>query len=363
MYQENKFAEDDVARLLSLFAGTCGNLRVPRAPNGKGLIIGAYVHGGAFGLTRYGRDLPWVARYFNDYLVQKDSRQVALYEALVDTLAIQAASEIPKHRDSHNERGTYNYAMELKTNSLEGLWVQDRDDRRQVFGGSGAQDYLYEGQDGKMYEGCLLDVKQDPAVFDPLTPHAYVKGDSEKWFLSAYTPQGAYKLSGRDLKYLENVGFPLQPPREDPVHTGGALETTPVLKAASSSSEVSLSGAHGEDDGVEVVTVGDCEATLWDWAMYVEEHAPVDGGSACGTLLRKVCASDDPGVELSVLTKAPEMLVEEEPEDTRLLDMHENVQYWSSLGLYDFLVLQSLSRSMWRASRTSLARPSRAGTL
>ena len=35
------------------------------------------------------------------------------------TLAIQSAAEIPRHRDAHNEPGTYNYALELKTESLE----------------------------------------------------------------------------------------------------------------------------------------------------------------------------------------------------------------------------------------------------
>ena len=40
------------------------------------------------------------------------------------TLAIQSAAEIPRHRDSHNEYGTYNYVLELKTENVEGLWVQ-----------------------------------------------------------------------------------------------------------------------------------------------------------------------------------------------------------------------------------------------
>ncbi|OLP93881.1 Copia protein [Symbiodinium microadriaticum] len=338
LYQDAKYTEDDAARLLSLFAGTCGNLKVSRAPKGKGLIVGAYVHGGAFGLTRYGRDLPWVARYFNSYLSQKICDRWPSMKCSWTTLAIQAASEVPKHRDNHNERGTYNYVVELKTNSLEGLWVQNRDDERQVVGGSGAQNYQYEEQDGKTYEGCLLNVKNDPAVFDPLIPHAYVKGDGEKWFLSAYTPQGAYKLSVHDLTYLEDVGFPLRPPGEEQAIPDGALETTPVLKTASLLSGTSLSGAHGKDDEVEAVTVGDCEATLWDWAMYVEEESEPPGDGAdlgAGKLLRRVCASDDPGVELGTLTKTPELLNEEELEAPSLLDMEENVEYWSSLGLYD----------------------------
>ena len=50
MCREGKFGERECARLLSLFAGTCGNLKVPRAPLGTGMILGAYVHGGSFGV-------------------------------------------------------------------------------------------------------------------------------------------------------------------------------------------------------------------------------------------------------------------------------------------------------------------------
>ena len=47
MYRNNRFGEKHCARLLALFAGTCGNLKVPRAPE---------------------RDLPWVTRYFSYYM-------------------------------------------------------------------------------------------------------------------------------------------------------------------------------------------------------------------------------------------------------------------------------------------------------
>ena len=45
---DNKFAEKHCARLLALFAGTCGNLKVPRAPAGEGMTFRAYVHGPAW---------------------------------------------------------------------------------------------------------------------------------------------------------------------------------------------------------------------------------------------------------------------------------------------------------------------------
>ena len=101
MCREGKFGERECARLLSLFTGTCGNLKVPRAPLGTGMILGAYVHGGSFGVTRYGRDLPWVARFFNAYMMKKIRKTWPDLAVSWTTLAIQSAAEIPRHRDSH----------------------------------------------------------------------------------------------------------------------------------------------------------------------------------------------------------------------------------------------------------------------
>ena len=119
MCMEGKYTERDGARLLSLLAGTCGNLKVPRAPLGTGMVLGAYVHGGSFGIARYGRDLPWVTRFFNAYMMKKIRKTWPNMACSWTTLAIQSAAEIPRHRDAHNEPGTYNYALELKTESLE----------------------------------------------------------------------------------------------------------------------------------------------------------------------------------------------------------------------------------------------------
>ncbi|CAE7897074.1 TY4B-J, partial [Symbiodinium necroappetens] len=55
------------------------------------MILGAYVHGGSFGVTRYGRDLPWVARYFNEYLKRKLQKTRPELSCSWTTLAIQSA--------------------------------------------------------------------------------------------------------------------------------------------------------------------------------------------------------------------------------------------------------------------------------
>ena len=123
---EGRYYEKDCARLLSLFAGTCGNLKVPRAPEGTGMILGAFVHGGNLGVTRYGRDLPWTTRYFNSYLLKKLAKARPSMQCSWTTLAIQSAEQIPRHKDSHNEGGTlqlcYGAADKLSRRTLGSRW-------------------------------------------------------------------------------------------------------------------------------------------------------------------------------------------------------------------------------------------------
>ncbi|CAE7596983.1 GIP [Symbiodinium sp. CCMP2592] len=79
--------------------------------------------------------------------------------------------------------------------------------------------------------------------------------------------------------------------------------------------------------------------------MYVED--PVEGLPAGSNEpepvhLCKVCASDDPGVELGGLTRASNLLVEEEGNAGLRCDLEENVEYWASRGLYDIPKLNKL---------------------
>ena len=338
MCNDNKFDSKHCARLLALFAGTCGNLKVPRAPKGEGMILGAYVHAGSFGITRYGRDLPWVTRYFNNYLKKKLRKSHPTLGCSWTTIALQSADSVPIHKDSHNEPATYNYVMEIKTDAVEGLWVKGNGDERQVQGGSDPRDYQYEKNDGTLHDGCLVKVTTQPAVFDPHVPHAYVNEERPKWFLSAYTPQGAYKLNVIEKKYLESLHFPLAKDEEGDLHVSGASETRPVLKACSLPAELPLSGAQCDEAEVEVATVGDCEATLWEWGMYVEvpvEEEILTAGQANALCLKKVCSSDDPRRELNNLPVIPAAVGEEEVNLMHHQDLEENVEYWSSLGLYD----------------------------
>ncbi|CAE7360569.1 GIP [Symbiodinium sp. CCMP2592] len=339
MCERGTFTERESAKLLSLFAGTCGNLKVPRAPAGTGMILGAFVHGGSFGVTRYGRDLPWVTQFFNAFMMKKIRKNWPTLACSWTTLAIQAATEIPRHRDLHNERGSYNYALELKTESVEGLWVQDHGMERPVVGGTHAQDYQYKDADGRVHEGCVVKIDEKPAVFDPLVHHAFVDEGGMRWFLSAYTPQGAYKLGEKDQQYLSSLKFPLANEGRDDVGSDGALETRPALKAVTFPSPTTWSRAHGvEGDDVEAATVGECEATLWDWALYVEDDLVEEEADAVmwgPTRLKRVCSSDDPGLETEGLLRTLELLSDEEIDGRLQMDLAQSAEHCAAFGLHD----------------------------
>ena len=76
-----------------------------------------------------------------------------------------------------------------------------------------------------------------------------------------------------------------------------------MLNAISFPSDSSGSGAHDADDDVDLVPAGECEATLWEWALYVEDDSEGESdGMRDGSRpmhLRRLCSSDDPGSELA----------------------------------------------------------------
>ncbi|CAE7455790.1 GIP [Symbiodinium sp. CCMP2592] len=335
LYEDRKFSKSDAHKLLSLFAGTCGNLKVPRAPEGQGLVLGAFVHGGSFGVTRYGRDLPWVMKYFNMFLYERIKARWPHVRPTWTTLALQCAETVPRHRDVHNERATFNYVVELKSEDEGGLWVEDKGLERGVVGGERPEDFQYQAEDGAVYDGCVVDISEQPAAFNPMTPHAYVMIDHRRWFLSAYTPQWFSRLSLGDQQYLQQAGFPLCQKDED---CHGEQEKGPALRAADLPSGTTSSGSHVDRGDVEVATVGDCEGSFSEWAIYVEDYVEEElepRGCDQVRCLRRIGSSGDPGDELWSLIEASELLSEEEVGPEVVENFGDRLEHWSSIGTLD----------------------------
>ena len=292
MIQEGPPTLEGCTRLLENIGSECGNLKVPRVKDGIGMVVGAYVHGGSFGVTNYGKDLKWTAMYLNKYLLIRLKETLGDGDYAWTTLALQHAAEVPQHRDVHNQLGSRNYVIELKTDKHAGLWVEDGQDQREVLGGEHPTDFQWCTEDGEVRDGCLVDIKNVPASFNPRRSHGYIRDAGQRWFLSAYTPHGAFRLSEADKRYLESCGFPLPDPL--PPTDNEVLETRPMLKATffprpweeldgvrSFGSDVEVSGVVNDDD----------DEVCGDWGIYVEEEDDSDVGVAA---LRKVCDSTGP---------------------------------------------------------------------
>ncbi|CAE7859822.1 unnamed protein product, partial [Symbiodinium microadriaticum] len=277
-----KFLEDGeptlqgCAALLEKIGLDCGNLKVPRAKDGCGLLLGAYVHGGTFGVTSLGKELKWTTYYLNKFLARRLRETMANSDNEANftwtTIALQHASEVPLHRDVHNQRDSRNFVMEIKCDDHAGLWVQDDQDECGVQGGVQAVDHQWQAEDGTVYEGCLVNIKNNPAAFNPRLRHGYLRDSGARWFLSAYTPHGVHRLSEADKMYLESCGFPFPPPREAACST--VLETRPMLKATFFPQSINeLDGVHSLHYDVEddVAACEDDDETCGDWGIYVEE--------------------------------------------------------------------------------------------
>ena len=286
-----KFLEDGeptlqgCAALLEKIGLDCGNLKVPRAKDGCGLLLGAYVHGGTFGVTSLGKELKWTTYYLNKFLARRLRETMANSDNEANftwtTIALQHASEVPLHRDVHNQRDSRNFVMEIKCDDHAGLWVQDDQDECGVQGGVQAVDHQWQAEDGTVYEGCLVNIKNNPAAFNPRLRHGYLRDSGARWFLSAYTPHGVHRLSEADKMYLESCGFPFPPPREAACST--VLETRPMLKATFFPQSINeLDGVHSLHYDVEddVAACEDDDETCGDWGIYVEEEGVEQG--QCG---------------------------------------------------------------------------------
>ncbi|CAE7696974.1 GIP [Symbiodinium sp. CCMP2456] len=315
------------AALLDKIGHDCGNLKVPRAKDGCGILLGAYVHGGAFGVTSLGKELKWTTMYFNKFLSKKLKQTFRAQdggEFTWATLALQHASEVPMHRDVHNQRGSKNYVIEIKCDEYAGLWVQDDHDDRGVQGGTQAVDHQWQAEDGTIHNGCLVDIKKKPAAFSPRLTHGYIKDTGARWFLSAYTPHGVHRLSEADKTYLEGCGFPLPEPQvraEEAV-----LETIPALKATSFPQDYKLDGVRFPPDDVEDLNIArDDDEACGDWGIYVEEEVQ---GAGDGNMLRKICDSDGPGNEAELLWRTSQSILGLNTDATYQEDLAACAEEW-----------------------------------
>ena len=351
------FSKDACQRLLRALGGFHTRWKTPRTTTGQGMVLGAFVRGGSFGVTSHGKNLPNTMRFLNKFLMIRLQYTMPGSTCTWTTLALQRANQIPAHRDVHNQRGTRNYVMEIADESLEGLWIEGDASQHPVEGGDGLWcDHEYQTEDGQVLRGRVLSL-DEPVAFDPRSRHAMVNEPGMKWVLSAYAPAGVHSLLQADVDYLFSQGFPvtgtgvilpsvraIQRVSYGP-HT--TWETTPMESSSSRGPEfVPWSGSRGawDQEEVDASVAGDEELdddeAQGDWELYVEESEE----SSCVMepsdepedepipRLRVLCSASDPGGELDLLSQRYESyLGEEEGIPAIQEDMARSLEDWETL--------------------------------
>ncbi|OLP85186.1 Copia protein [Symbiodinium microadriaticum] len=328
MLDEGSPTKQGCAKLMDKIGLDCGNLKVPRARDGCGLLLGAYVHGGTFGVTSLGKELRWTTLYLNKFL--KERLKETTFEVgdqaefTWASIALQHASEVPLHKDVHNQKGSRNFVIEIKRDPHAGLWVQDDQDGCAVQGGGQAEDFQWSTEKVEVHDGCLFNIEDNPAIFAPTQRHGYIKDNGARWFLSAYTPHGVHRLSEADKIYLESCGFPLPPPPA-PV-SDEVLETRPMLRATFFPQNVEeLCGARSFPGEVkDAVVTEDNDETWGEWGIYVEEEAADDIPAG----LRKMCDSEGPGSEADLLWRTSQAVLGLPTNATYQEDIADCVDGW-----------------------------------
>ncbi|CAE7649513.1 unnamed protein product, partial [Symbiodinium necroappetens] len=220
------FSKQACQHLLRALGGFHTRWRTPRTTEGQGMVLGAYVRGGSFGVTNHGRSLPFTMRFLNKFMLIRLQYTMPGSTSTWTTLALQRASEIPAHRDVHNQRGTRNYVMEIADESLEGLWIEGDEESHPVEGGDGVCcAHEYQTEDGQVLQGRVHSL-DEPVACDPRSRHAMVNAPGMKWVLSAYTPSGVQALLQADVDYLFSHGFPV-------TGTGVSLPTVRAIQRVS----------------------------------------------------------------------------------------------------------------------------------
>ena len=347
------FSKEACQRLLRSLGGFHTRWRTPRTAAGQGMVLGAYVRGGSFGITKHGREMPYTMRFLNKFLLIRLQYTMPGSTSTWTTLAMQRANEIPAHRDVHNQRGTRNYVMEIADESLEGLWVEGTEGAPQVEGGDG-QSYPHEYQtpDGHVHQGRVHSI-DEPVAFDPRARHAMVHEPGMKWVLSAYTPSGVQSLLQADVDYLFVNGFPVTGtgvslPTVRAIQRvsyghGAPWETTPEEVDPSLLPQfVPWSGAQGAgaQEEVEPSDYGDdVDEAEGDWELFVEdseESCVMEQGSEPEDeplpRLRALCSAMDPGPERELLYRCYEGHLERKDcEPTVQEEMAVNLEEWETV--------------------------------
>ena len=164
--------------------------------------FGAFQHGGVLGITNATKE--------NPELTRKIAQLVSLVfpEEVFTSVTVVRNARMPVHKDSYNDRNTYNLVIPLKVTSDAGVWQELRPG--DPFQGS----YMPMEVKGKEVPGQFQALKNEVKIRPDRLHCAVQPSEGPRLLLAAYTVGGWRKLKTEQVERLTELGLQV-PDRED----------------------------------------------------------------------------------------------------------------------------------------------------
>ena len=200
--------QKEIVKLLNE-SGVLGSVKRPQLlaqgeprPQEGYTTLGAFQHGGVLGVTNATKE--------NPELTQKVAQLVSLVfpEEVFTSVTVVKNARMPVHKDSYNDKRTYNLVIPLKVTSDAGIWQELRP------GDPFQGNYMPMEVKGKEVPGQVQALKTEVKIRPDRLHCAVQPSEGPRLLLAAHTVGGWKKLKPEDSQKLSELGLQI-PDRDD----------------------------------------------------------------------------------------------------------------------------------------------------
>ena len=170
------------------------------------LALGAYAHGGFYGIIKKTYEHSYVVRYINACMKFHGA------QGSWTALSCSYNSRVLVHRDQHNLAHSKSQTLSFGDYTGGRLWLEASPVAQvQEHGGHPCGHDLID-KDGEKVNGFLVSTKERMFEFDPKHKHGVEEFEGERYSITCYTPRGAEHMSWQEKDVLRTFGFPVTSP-------------------------------------------------------------------------------------------------------------------------------------------------------
>ena len=187
------------------------------------LSLGAYAHGGFYGVIKKTYQHPYVTRYINACLTFHGA------SGSWTAFARSFNSRVLVHRDQHNLAHSKKQTISFGEYAGGRLWLESSPAAQVQQHGEQPLVHDLTDKDGKKVSGYLVSTKERMYEFDPKQRHGVEEFEGERFSITCYTPRGSEHMSWQEKDLLRTFGFPVTPVSKPCKNDCNVTDTTTAL--------------------------------------------------------------------------------------------------------------------------------------